>query len=160
MNLNLKQIVSSLILVIGLTFFLLFISSNKINFALIALTLTLILWVLFSLLLNVFDISIFAWILSISGFLMAISVFFLYGIEEVPYPVGALLFHSSGFAGALGISLVSLFPILILYHINTNQEESAIHQEDLIEHQKPNILSDEWEITSDIDLQSDEFDIK
>ena len=55
---------------------------------------------------------------------------------------------------------MSLFPILILYHINTNQEESTIHQEDLIENQKPNILSDEWEIASDIDLQSDEFDIK
>ena len=33
--------------------------------------------------------------------LLALSIFFLYGIEEVPHPIGAIVFHSGGIAGAL-----------------------------------------------------------
>ena len=83
------------------------------------------------------------------------------GIEEVPYPVGAIIFHSGGFAGAMGISLFSLFPILILYQMGTTntQEKSAVRNELPEKEQEPEIISEKWEIASDNDLQSGEFEV-
>ena len=115
MKMDVKKIASGLILVIGVFAFIRSISNNNLNFALIYLTSTLIFWVLYGLFLDLFDVKIFAGIISGSGFLVAISVLFIFGIEEVTYPVGAIIFHSVGFAGALGIGIFYLFPII--HHI-------------------------------------------
>ena len=161
MNFDLKKIASGLILSIGLIFFLLSISKNNLNFALISLTVTLIFWVLYGLLLDAFDVRIFAWIISASGFLLSLAILFMFGIEEVPYPIGAIVFHSGGFAGALGIGLFSFFPILILHHLETSteSEKAKIENKFSKEEPDPKILGDEWEIASKDELQSGGFDI-
>ena len=117
MKIDMKKICGGLILVIGMLAFIISISNNNLNYALIYLTAALILWVLYGLLLDVFDVRIFAGITSASGFLVGLSVFFMFGIEEVPFPIGAIVFHSGGLAGALGIWLFSLFPLLILHQM-------------------------------------------
>ena len=158
---NFKKIVGGLILVIGMLAFIISIFNNNLNFALIYLTTTLILWVLFGLFLDIFDAKIFAVIISGSGFFVAISVLFMFGIEEVPYPVGAIVFHSIGFAGALGIGLFSLFPILILYQMDNPKKHQKIKvgEESSIKKSEPKIFSEEWEMATEDDLQSDEFDL-
>ena len=93
MNIDMKKIISVSVLVIGFFAFILSIYNNNINFALIYLTAALIFWVLYGLLLDAFDVRIFAGVISVSGFLVAISVLFMFGIEEVPFPVGAIIFH-------------------------------------------------------------------
>ena len=159
---DLKKIVGGLILVIGVFAFIISIFNNNLNFALIYLTTTLILWVLYGLFLDMFDVKIFAGIISGSGFLVAISVLFMFGIEEVPYPVGAIVFHSIGFAGALGIGLFSLFPILILYQMDNpkKQQKIKVGQESPIKKSEPKIFSEEWEMATEEDLQSGEFDVR
>ena len=161
MNIDLKKIASGLILVIGMFAFILSISNNDLNFALIYLTATLILWVLYGLLLDAFDVRIFAGIISASGFLVAISVLFMFGIEEVPYPVGAIVFQSGGIASSLGIVLFSLFPILILHQMGTENAEivSKVKHELSENEPEPEIFSEEWEIASDDDLQSGMFEV-
>ena len=161
MNMDLKKIASGLILIIGLFAFIVSISNNNLNFALIYLTATLIFWVLYGLLLDAFDVRIFAGIISASGFLVAFSVFFMFGIEEVPYPMGAIIFHSGGFAGALGIGLFSLFPILILHQMNATKtmRKTEVLQEMSQQEPKSEIFSEEWEMASDDDLQSGEFEM-
>ena len=158
---DLKKITGGLILVIGVFAFTLNISNNNINIALIYLTVSLIFWVLWGLILNVFDIRIFSWIISASGFIVAISVLLIYGIEEVSYPIGAIIFHSGGFASALGIGLFSLFPILFLHNIDNvkvKRKSKVIHK---ITNKDPDpkIISKEWDIASDDDLQSGEFEV-
>ena len=111
--------VGGLVLIIGLILFLSSLVDNNLNLALVSLTSALILWVIYSLLLDVFDLRIFAWVISLSGFLLALSVFFVFGVEEMPHPIGAIVFHPGGIAGSLGISLFSLFPLLIIYQRNT-----------------------------------------
>ena len=161
MNMDLKKMAGGLILVIGVLAFVLSISHNNLNFALIYLTAALIFWVLYGLLLDAFDVRIFAGIISASGFLVAISVFFMFGIEEVPYPIGAIIFHSGGFAGALGIGLFSLFPILILHQLDaTNVKEKSKTRSELFENKpEQEIFSEEWEMAAAADLQSGEFEI-
>ncbi len=158
---DLKKIVGGLILVIGVFAFIISIFNNNLNFALIYLTTTLIFWVLYGLFLDLFDVKIFAGIISGSGFLVAISVLFLFGIEEVPYPVGAILFHSIGFAGALGIGFFSLFPILTLYQMDIAKKQQKIKVGQKFPEKKPEpkIFSEEWEMATEDDLQSGEFDV-
>jgi hypothetical protein len=156
-----KKIAGGLFLVIGVFAFILSIYNNNLNFALIYLTAALILWVLYSLILDVFDFRFFAWIISVSGFLVAISVFFMFGIEEVPYPVGAIVFHSEGLAGALGIGFFALFPILILHKTGSEKLPQITRTESVMprEEMEPEIENNEWEMASDDDLQSGEFEV-
>ena len=160
MNMDFKKIVGGLILGIGAFAFILSISNNDLNIALIYLTATLIVWVLYGLLLNLFDVRAFSWIISVSGCLVAIAVFFMFGIEEVPYPAGAIVFHSGGIAGALGIALFALFPILFLYQMGAInvQAKPYVKQDFPVIYPEPEIVSEEWEMASDDDLQSGEFE--
>ena len=129
--------------------------------ALVSITSALLFWVLFGLFFEIFDVQIFSWIISSAGLLLAISVFFLYGVEEVAHPVGAIVFHAGGIAGSLGIGLFSLFPILIMHQLNsqnasikpeliTNDDEAPL---------EPELESDDWEIITEEELQSGEFEV-
>ena len=116
---------------------------------------------MYGLLLDVFDVRIFAWVISLSGFLLALSVFFVFGIEEMPHPIGAIVFHTGGIASALGISLFSLFPLLIIHQLNSHNistEPGVLINQDgspLI----PELDDDDWELTTEEDLQSGKFDM-
>ena len=149
-----------MILFVGLILFFLSLANNNFNLALVALTSTLIFWVIYGLLLDAFDVKIFAFVISSAGFLLALSVFFLYGVEEVPHPVGAIVFHSGGIAGALGIGLFSLFPLLILHQTNTinpAQKKAGNAKSNITPHE-PELESDDWEFATEDELESGEFD--
>ena len=161
MNQNLKKIASGLILIIGLILFFSSLVNNNLNLALVSLMSTLIFWVIYGLLLDTFDVRIFSWVISTAGFLLAISIFFLYGVEEVPHPLGAIVFHMGGIAGALGIGLFSLFPLLIMHQLSSKKTPSlATHK--LNENDAapdPELDSDEWEFATEDELQSGEFEV-
>ena len=162
MDLNIKKLVSGLILILGLILFLSSLINNNINLSLVVLSLSLILWLIFGLMFDAFDITIFAWILSSAGFLLSIAVFFIFGVEKVAHPVGAIVFHLGGIAGSLGIGLFSLFPILILYQLNykglpiTNNNEPS---KTINTNFESEIESDDWEVVSEEDLESGNFEI-
>ena len=161
MNLDLKKIVGGLILVIGLILFLSSLIDNNLNLALVSLTSALILWVIYGLLLNVFDVRVFAWVISLSGFLLALSVFFVFGVEEMPHPIGAIVFHTGGIAGSLGIGFFSLFPLLIIHQLDYQNIFSKPGM--LInENSSPassNLESDDWELATEEERQSGEFEV-
>ena len=155
-----KKIAGGLILVIGLILFFSSLLNNNINLALVSLTCALIFWVLFGLLLDIFDVQIFSWVISFAGFLLALSVFFLYGVEEVAHPIGAIVFHSGGIAGSLGIGLFSLFPLLIIHQLNSQNTTLKPSLVNNIEEfpPEPKLESDDWEIATEEELQSGKWD--
>ena len=160
MNQNLKKIASGLILVIGLILFFSSLLNNHLNLSLIYLTSTLIIWVLYGLILDDFDVRIFAGVISATGFLLAISIFFIKGVTEVPYPVGALVFNAVGIAGALGIGLFSLFPLLIMHQLSSDKTISitpVINENDIPP--EPQLKSDDWEFATEEELESGKFEI-
>ena len=158
---DLKKIGSGLILVIGIILFFSSLLNNNLNLALVSLTSTLIFWVVYGLILDTFDVRIFAWVISTAGFLLAISIFFLYGVEEVSHPIGAIVFHAGGIAGALGIGLFSLFPLLIMHQLNSDKTapKSAPTAKENYTHPKPNLESDDWEFATEEESQSGEFEV-
>ena len=150
-----------LILIIGLILFFYSLLDNNLNIALVSLTSTLILWVVYGLLLDVFDVRIFSWVISLSGFLLALSVFFVFGIEEMPHPIGAIIFHTGGIAGSLGIGLFSLFPILIMHQLNSQNiyaKHGVLMNEDGFP-AIPNLESDDWDLATEEEWQSGEFEV-
>ena len=161
MNQNLKKIARGLILVIGLLLFFSSLLNNHLIFSLIYLTSTLIIWVIYGLILDDFDVRIFAWVISATGFLLTISIFFIYGVEEVPHPVGAIVFHAGGIAGALGMGLFSLFPLLIIHQLSSKKTTSAVTHKlnDNDTAPDPELDSDEWEFATEDELQSGEFEV-
>jgi len=161
MNLDLKKIAGGLILFVGLILFFLSLANNNLNLALVALTSTLIFWVVYGLLLDAFDVRIFAFVISSAGFILALSVFFLYGVEEVPHPIGAIVFHAGGIAGSLGIGLFSLFPLLILHQTNM---VSPVHSTTVDAttddtSPEPELERNDWEFATEEELESGEFEI-
>ena len=156
---DLKKIASGLILVIGLILFFSSLVNNNLNLALVSLTSTLIFWVVYGLLLDTFDVRIFSWVISTAGFLLAISIFFLYGVEEVPHPIGAIVFHMGGIAGALGIGLFSLFPLLIMHQLSFDKTVSTtpvINENNTPP--EPDLKSDDWEFATEEALESGEWE--
>ena len=150
-----------LILVIGLILFFSSLEDNNLNLALLSLTSALILWVIYSLLLDVFDLRIFAWVISLSGFLLALSVFFVFGVEEIPHPIGAIVFHTGGIASSLGIGLFSLFPLLIIHQLNSQNistKPGVLMNEESFP-AIPNIEIDDWELATEEEGQSGEFEV-
>tara|TARA_Y100001970_G_scaffold292646_1_gene434821 strand:+ start:2998 stop:3483 length:486 start_codon:yes stop_codon:yes gene_type:complete len=161
MDLYLKKIASASILGIGLILFFSSLLNNNINLALVSLISALIFWVLFGLIVDAFDVEVFSWVISGAGFLLSICVFFIYGIEQVPHPIGAIVFHSGGIAGSLGIGFFSLFPILIMYQINNTKKESSIINHDIDNNDdNTEIMSDDWEIVTEEELNSGDFEAK
>ena len=161
MNLDLKKMAGGLILFIGLFLFFSSLVDNNINLALVSLTSALIFWVIYNLLLDVFDVRLFAWVISLVGFVLALSVFFVFGIEELPHPIGAIVFHTSGIAGSLGLGLFSLFPLLIIHQLNS--QNISIKPDVLVNEDSPaalqNLESDDWELASEEELTSGGFEV-
>ena len=153
--------VGGLILFIGLILFFSSLVDNNLNLALVSLTSALILWVVYGLLLDVFDVRIFAWVISLSGFLLALSVFFVFGVEEMPHPIGAIVFHTGGIAGSLGIGFFSLLPLLIIHQLNSQNVYTK--QGVLINEESfpaiPNLEIDDWELATEEEGQSGEFEV-
>ena len=161
MTFDLKKMAGGLILVIGLILFFSSLEDNNLNLALLSLTSALILWVIYGLLLDVFDVRIFAWVISLSGFLLALSVFFVFGVEEMPHPIGAIVFHTGGIAGSLGIGFFSLLPLLIIHQLNSQNistKPGVLMNEDGFP-SIPNLESDDWELATEEERQSGEFEV-
>ena len=92
---------------------------------------------------------------------MALSVFFVFGVEEMPHPVGAIVFHTGGIASSLGIGLFSLFPLLIIHQLNyqaISTKPSVLMNEDGSP-TMPNLESDDWELATEEEVESSEFDM-
>ena len=121
---------------------------------------SILLWMIVGLINDSFNNNDFALVLSGSGFLLAISVFFLYGLEEMPYPTGAIVFHSDGIAKALGLGIASSLPLL--FGINNFQEHNNGPQSPKpVTSPEPTIIVDDedYELADVEDLTSGEFDI-
>ena len=132
----------------GLVYMNLALFSNF-NYALFSLVITLFTFVIFSLILDLFNIKEFIIILSTCGIILSITTFFYYGVEEVAYPYGAILFHFEGILKSLIVLFVSLLPILFLYKGNDKVNNRLV----------VDYNDSEWEVATSDDLDSGQYDL-
>lgn len=121
------------------------------NSSILTLVLTLVLFTSLSLFLNVFNLKEFIIILSVSGFIVSLTVLFYYGVEEVPYPLGAIVFHLDGILKSLILAFLSSIPLLLLFKGNRNMIDGDARLK---------VHSPDWEVASADDMQSGQFELQ
>ena len=156
---NFKQSIPSFFLVLG--YLVYFIMLFKTSFAMSAIWMMILiyLWLATSLYLNIYSPNSFIKILSSSGVLVALSMFFLNGVEEVPFPEGAVVFHAEGIAQALFLLFLCIVPtVLKLVPKNTIIMKSPVDNKSKSSEVKENNQSGDWEEATIEDLESGNFE--
>lgn len=156
---NFKQSIPSFFLVLG--YLVYFIMLFKTSFAMSAIWMMVFiyLWLATSLYLNIYSPNSFIKILSGSGVLVALSMFFLNGVEEVPFPEGAVVFHAEGIAQALFLLFLCIvLAVLKLVPENTVIMKSPVDNKSKSSEAKGNNQSDDWEEATIEDLESGNFE--
>ena len=125
---------------------------SSFSHALFSLVLTLFIFVIFSLILDVFNINEFTLILSVCGIIISITTFFYYGVEEVAYPYGAIVFHFEGVLKSLIMLFVSSLPILFSYKGKNNNHND---NDNVLVHYNDS----EWEVATSEDLDSGQYNL-
>ena len=110
------------LLIIGIIIYLFFVFNHNLPTATISLILFLYAWIIGRAYYKTFDIHELLNKTGCIGVLFSITYFFMFGIEEVPYPEGAIFFHSQAIALSLIVFIVS--HIIILYSQNRLNENS------------------------------------
>jgi len=168
MNYNFRQNAPAILLLIG--YFVYFVLLFQISFsvAVIWMLLLVYLWIAFTLYLNTYNRGSLLYILSASGVLVSLSLFFLNGVEEVPFPEGAVVFHLEGIAQSVFLLFLCSVPILFKLIPEQAQTTSVAEQKFVQKRtdqltQEPQIpeeqaQSNDWEEATVEDLESGDFE--
>ena len=89
---------------------------------------------------------------------MAITLFFLIGVEEVPYPEGALIFHIRGISQSLILFFISSIPMLLLNKKTINYNLSLFKNADTKSPNTQKQDSELWEEASLEDINSGKYE--
>ena len=155
-----SKAISWLILAGGLFLYLWNITDNQFTYATICMAGSILLWMFIGFTTDSFDNKEFAQVLSGAGFLLAVSVFFLYGLEEMPYPTGAIVFHSDGIAKALGLGIAASLPLLFgIVGVETNKTDAQASTASVSTEPMAIVDHKDFELADIEDLTSGEFDI-
>jgi len=158
---NFKQCIPSVFLVLGYLVYFILLFKTSFAISIIWMMLLVYIWLSTSLYLNIYNSNSFIKILSSSGVLVALSMLFLNGIEEVPFPEGAVVFHAEGIAQALFLLFLCSIPIVLrLIPENTVILKSSIDTKasSNLSNTKEENQSDDWEEATIEDLESGNFD--
>ena len=143
MNIDFQKIVSGLILTLGMILFLFIIMAKEFMFAIIVASFTLISWILYQILINKkINYKLIGNIIFLSGLIVGISVFFVFGVEQIAYPAGSIKFKASGIAKSLGVILFSMVPALMFYIVEDTFPKLSTTKTKTLE--EPVIASDEY----------------
>ena len=102
-----------IVYLVGLVFYPIIISNSIASLGVIWLMFLLYLWLIISMIIKEYVFKDFLYLLCISGVIVAISLFFINGIEEIPFPEGAILFKLEGVIQALALFFVFTAPLII-----------------------------------------------
>ena len=163
MSLN-KHYISCAVLGIGLLIYCCYVSAFEFIPASITMLTALLFWIAITMHFEIFNKITFAKVFCCAGLLLSLSIFFLFGIEEVPFPNGALLFHGYGIALSLLVILLSITPILFIMDFDlsslpTNSQFSEAISPPTETANETEDLNDDWEIATENDLESGDYEV-
>mgnify|MGYP001284494154 CR=1 FL=1 len=171
MNINLQQIISNLILAVGMIFFLFVAMAKEFMFSLIIASFTLISWIFYQIIVSQkINYKKIGNVIFLSGIIIGIAIFFVFGVEQVAYPAGSVKFKASGIAKSLAVILFSMLPALMFYIVEDSiptissskkiklpQKTIVKKEEKVIE--KVEYNEDEWEEVSEDELTDQEYEL-
>ena len=140
-------------IILGYIVYIFLITQSTFSLAIIWMMFVVYVWLLSSLYLKEYTFNYFLYIISISGIILSISFFFIQGIEELPFPEGALMFHSEGIAKAFFVFFVCTIPLLLA---KNNKSRVVIKKDAIIN--KIDIKKEKWEEATADDLESGNYE--
>ena len=165
---NLKNTFHWTVYMLGMLAYVVFISINPKQFLLSILWLIFIIyaWVIIGILNKKYNLKHFIYIASCSGIIMSIAAFFIYGVEELPYPIGAIRFNTESIILISILLFVFSLPALIirlgsLELVSTKIKDVKEFPKDSLSNiiEEESVLEiEEWEEATAEDLESGNFE--
>lgn len=169
MNHNFRQNAPTIFLFLGYLVYFVLLLQASFSVAVIWMLVLIYLWIALTLYFNVYSRGSLLYALSASGVLVSFSIFFLNGVEEVPFPEGAIVFHLEGIVQSLFLLFLCSIPVLFKMipqqaGATSAVENKAIQKETTQlaqEPQKPasQVQSEDWEEATIEDLDSGNFEV-
>ena len=161
MLINLKNNLHWLIYSIGLLMYFIMLVQTTLTLSIIWLLFILYTWLVVSIITQQYCFKCLLYVFCSSGIIVALSLFFIKGIEELPFPIGAILFKEEGILQALLLLFVFSIPIVIYNHKNVSwsflkEEHPQNIKKTLSEDQIT--ASEEWEEATIEDLESGSYE--
>ena len=152
--------------VLGIIVYFIFVLNQQFSLSIVWLIFILYGWTIISILVQSYSLQSFIYALCGFGIIIAITLFFMNGVEEVPFPKGAVQFKLDGIAQALVVFFIFTIPLIIYQQKNQNQTPSQpstkIEETYMESTQDTNELAtkedNEWEEATIEDLESGEFE--
>ena len=158
-----KNYISYAVLSIGLLIYCCYINAFEFIPATTTMILSLLLWIGITTYFETFNKVLLSKVLCYSGLILSASIFFIFGMEEVPFPQGALIFHDYGISVSLFVILISLLPLLFVSHSSISSLPTDTQSSSLLAttDDRPSYESEDnnWELASDDDLESGDYEV-
>jgi len=146
----------NLFLIIGLAIYILLTTTSSLSNAIIWTVCVLYIWVFISLYSGKFYFQKLIQICCYAGFLFSITIFLSFGLEEMPYPEGAIIFHAKPIA--ISFLLVFISSIPLLYKTEDNQKGVLDKNVIPASNQKQQAVNEKWEEATMDDLESGNYE--
>ena len=155
---KLKENLPTIEILLGYFFYIFLIIEFSLSIAIIWMIFIVYVWLFTSMSLEQYNFQSLINIICTSGIIISITLFFTTGVEEVPYPEGALIFHIRGITQSLILFFISSIPMLLLNKNNINYNislfKNADNQPQTTEKNDP----DRWEEASLEDINSGKYE--
>ena len=164
MLINLKNNFHWLVYSTGLFVYFVMLAQTTLTLSVIWLLVVLYAWLVVSIITQQYSLKCCLYVFCFSGIMVALSVFFTKGIEELPLPVGAILFKEEGILQALLLLFVFSVPLLIYNHNKIvlswlQADQLNTKQTSPIEPNLQNIqVAEKWEEATIEDLESGSYE--
>ena len=150
---------------LGLLVYFIFISNQQFSLGIIWLIFILYTWTITSFIIKQYSLESFIYALSFFGIVVSLTIFFMNGIEEVPFPKGAIQFKLDGIAQSLLIFFIFTIPLIIFNkpkktHSISERVETNINLDPFhpIINESIDNNNEEWEEATIEDIESGKYE--
>ena len=161
MLISLKNNLHWLLFAVGIIFYTPIAIDANLPLGIIWLIFILYTWLITAFLIKQYNSLSFLYAVCICGLIISISLFFIKGLEELPFPQGAILFHIDGIALSLLVFFIFSVPLILYSNTSALQKLFVIsNQEQIQSKQESKAIYDteQWEEASIEDLESDQYE--
>ena len=103
-----------------------------------------------------YNIRSFLYVLCSAGVAISISLFFIQGVEELPFPQGALMFNIENIMKSSLLFFISTIPLIIMSFNGVAKQLTPINNLEGVDEHQPNESA--WEEATEQDLESGDYE--
>ncbi len=152
---NLKQNIPTIQIILGYILYIVILVVSSLTAAILWIIFNIYIWLACSIALKTYNVKSFIYILCYSGISIAISIFFISGVEQLAYPEGALMFNVDNIMKACLLFFISTIPIIIFAY-NSNPIAEVANKEPAVINNKNN--REDWEEATLEDIRSGDYE--